>query len=755
MDSGLNAYIAGQSWSADFPTENPYQSGLPGFGNVVVSKFSSSGSSLIYSTYLGGSVVDEVRGLALDSTGNAYLGGYTISHDFPTVNAYQTTLGGGFGDFDYFVSKLSSTGSNLLYSTYLGGSDPEQGGALALDSALCAYITGMTYSGDFPTVNPYQGVYPGSSAASVSKLSSSGSALLFSTFLGGSAGTDGSGIAVDSGGSAFIVGDTDSIDFPTVNAYQASFAAGTEIDAFITRFSSTGSALIYSTYLGGSAADFGRGLVLNESGAAYVLGLTDSDDFPTANPYQAERAGNDDVWVAKVSSSGSALVFSTYLGSSAADDGYGIAVDGHGRTYVTGETYASDFPLHNPYQSLIQGIEAFATRFDASGSALLYSTFLGGSGDDYGRAIAVDSLDAAYVAGFTSSTDFPLENAYQAAPGGSGDAFISKLSWSCHLTTPTPTPSITPTATPSTTPTPSVIPTSSITPPATATPTATPSATPSPSPSLTPASTATPTPYPTPEYLVLASGDYNGNGSSDIAVFRQDASLWSVRGLGTTYYGRSGDIPVSGDYNGDGYTDVSVFRPSLEKWYIKDYSSFLYGQAGDIPAPADYDGDGVVDAGVFREGPGSWYIRGLTHIYWGKTDDLPVPGDYDGDGTADFAVFRPASGCWYLRGISKVYFGQAGDLPVPGVYHWYAGAGKGAPSFRSEIAVWRPSTGMWAVRGYPNFYFGSGGDSPVLGDFNADALDDSAVFRPSSGLWAVRGITRAYYGIRGDMPVAR
>ncbi|MDP8248086.1 MAG: PQQ-binding-like beta-propeller repeat protein [Candidatus Tritonobacter lacicola] len=604
VDSAASAYVAGQSWSTDFPTLNAYQAGLPGFGNVVVSKLSSSGSSLVYSTYLGGSVVDEVRSIALDSSNCAYVGGYTISHDFPTVNPYQGALGGGFGDFDYFVSKLSSSGSALLYSTYLGGSDPDQGGYIAVDTALCAYITGMTYSSDFPTLNPYQAAYPGTSAASITKLSSTGSALVYSSFLGGSAGQAGSGAAVDGDGHSYVIGYTDSTDFPTVNPYQASFAAMTDADAFITKFSSTGSALIYSTYLGGSAFDEGRGIALGADRSAYAVGITDSDDFPTCNSYQPSRAGNDDVWVAKLSSSGSSLVYASYLGSSADDYGYCIAVDGVGRAHAIGETYASDFPLANPYQSVMQGIDAFLTRFDASGSSLFYSTLLGGSGDDYGRAVAVDSGSAAYAAGFTSSTDFPVEDPYQSSYGGGGDIFLSKFSWNCYIVTPTPTPTQTPTNTP--TDTPSLTPTNT----PTSTPTDTPTVTPTNTLTSTPSATATPTITPTALPVVPLAlmkdqgGDYNLYGYE--LPEAGDSTYWDAESRNPSPLGREFWIIPSGnntvamteiDANGAGEQELAVLKADGAG---TDRNLYLYN----VPVPGDWsywDADGRNPSALARD----------------------------------------------------------------------------------------------------------------------------------------------------------
>ena len=372
----------------------------------------------------------------MDSSGNAHVTGITTSPNFPTTaGALQTTFGG--GQNDAFVSKLNSSGSALIYSTYLGGSDIEAGRRVALDSSDSAYVTGFTRSSNFPiTAGALQPQSGGDADIFISKLNSSGSALIYSTYLGGNSDIDdGLAIAVDSSGNAYVSGETASDNFPTTaGALQTTF--GGLVDAFVSKLNSCGSALIYSTYLGGGGFDLGGGIAVDSSGNAYVTGSTQSSDFPTtAGALQTILAGGDfDAFVSKLNSTGSALVYSTYLGGSSSDGGDGIALDSSGNAYVTGSTQSSDFPTTaGALQTTLAGgdFDAFVSKLNSTGSALVYSTYLGGSSSDGGDGIALDSSGNAYVTGSTQSSDFPTTAAaLQAAfAGGDDDAFVSKINF--------------------------------------------------------------------------------------------------------------------------------------------------------------------------------------------------------------------------------------------------------------------------------------------------------------------------------------
>jgi soluble cytochrome b562 len=327
----------------------------------------------------------------------------------------------------------------LAYSTYLGGSGDDIGMGIAVDGSGNAYVTGQTYSANFPTLNQYQ-TFQGVYNAFVTKIDttkSGNASLVYSTYLGGSGFDRGYGIAVDGSGNAYVTGYTSSKDFPTLNQFQT-YIIPIQMggDAFVTKIDTTKSgnaSLVYSTYLGGSGADWGNGIAVDGSGNAYVTGRTQSTNFPTLSQYQTYRGGFD-AFVTKIDTTkrgDASLVYSTYLGGNGFDQGNGIAVDGSGNAYVTGQTTSTNFPTLNQFQTDQAGTDAFVTKIDTtkSGNAsLVYSTYLGGSGEDSGQGIAVDGSGNAYVTGQTTSTNFPTLNQYQIDPGdGNREAFVTKI----------------------------------------------------------------------------------------------------------------------------------------------------------------------------------------------------------------------------------------------------------------------------------------------------------------------------------------
>jgi hypothetical protein len=427
MDSAGNAYVTGYTNSTNFPTAAAFQAANAGNDDAFVAKFNAAGA-LVYSTYLGGAGIDHGNAIAVDSAGSAYVTGYTASTNFPTANPFQAAYGGGAADA--FVTKLNPAGNGLVYSTYLGGADVDVGNGIAVDSAGSAYITGQTGSTDFPTANPFQAAFGGGIRDSfVTKLNPAGHGLTYSTYLGGAGNDFGQGIAVDSAGSAYVTGYTNSTNFPTANPFQAAYGGGSD-NAFVTKLNAAGNGLAYSTYLGGAGSDGGYAIAVDPAGSAYVAGFTASTNFPTANPIQAAYGGgSDDAFVTKLNSAGNGLVYSTYLGGAGDDYGTGIAVDSAGGVYVVGVTGSNNFPTVRPLQASFGGglYDAFVARLNPAGDGLTYSTYLGGADDDLGQGIAVDSAGSAYVTGQTASTDLPTANPFQAANGGGADVFVTKI----------------------------------------------------------------------------------------------------------------------------------------------------------------------------------------------------------------------------------------------------------------------------------------------------------------------------------------
>jgi uncharacterized repeat protein (TIGR01451 family) len=378
---------------------------------------------LAWSTYLGGSGQDAAMGIAVDVTGAAYVTGHTASVDFPTANAVQAINAGGF---DAFVTKFAVDGTALVYSTYLGGSSGDSGRGIAVDTAGNVYVAGDTNSIDFPTVNAFQPVNGGNTDAFVTKLNATGTALLYSSYHGGTGSDFAFGIDVDSSGNAYVAGSTDSTNFPTTNALQAVYAGS--VDAFVAKIDAAGSALVYSTYLGGSLGDLAAGVAVDSAGSAYVAGETSSSNFPTVNAIQSSYGGVLDGFVTKLNADGTAFVYSTFLGGSSADEAAAIAVDDVGNAYTTGSTISTDFPTANALQASGAGSsDVFVSKLNPAGSAFVYSTYLGGSNSELAFAVAAGGSGNAYVAGRTSSTDFPMANASQPVLAGIGDAFATSL----------------------------------------------------------------------------------------------------------------------------------------------------------------------------------------------------------------------------------------------------------------------------------------------------------------------------------------
>jgi hypothetical protein len=910
-DSSLRAYIVGttggQFGGGDWYPTTPeaYQTTFGGGTfDAFVAKFSIPGDSLYFSTFLGGSGDDAGGGIALDYAANVYVTGTTYSSGFPTtVSAYQSAIGAS-GIPDAFISKLNTSGTSLIYSTFFGGSGDDFGYGIAADYFGYAHIIGKTRSRDFeyfPIKNAYQSSKTGldydAFVAKIDTTESGESSLLFSTYFGGSGEDCGTRIATDDNFTAdnssysYICGWTESTDFPTQNPFQSNQVGR---DAFVAKFcdaeirgdptsvdfgavtvGATSSWTMISVYSEGTGAlDFGAVTIVGTnpgqfntqndgiSGQISTPGLTrtvevrfqptnlgtksaalripnnDPDENPLDIPLTGVGATAPTVTTTtatgitqttaisggNVTSDGGATVtargvcWSTSPNPTTADnhttDGSGTGgfvsnltglspgTQYHYRAYATnqiGTSYGEDLTftsaaITTPTVTTTTAIDVTQTTAtsggdvtsdggaavtargvcwstssdpttadnhtaDGSGTGgfVSYLTGLSPGTQYHYRAYATNQVGTAYGQDLTftttSATTATVTTAAvtditqtTAASGGDissdGGATITARGI-CWSTSPGPT--TVDSKTDDGTGTGSFV--SNIS-------------------GLSSntkyyvrayATNAEGTAYGNeeifmtlyPEHLPIFDGhDFDGNGSSDISVFRPSNGRWYIKDGGSSAWGLSADIPVSGDYNGDGETDIAVWRPSNGWWYIKGIGGASWGITGDIPVPRNYDGDpaGVTDIAVWRPSNGRWYIKGVTGTVWGTAGDIPVPADYDGDGTTDIAVWRPSSGRWYIKGVAGTVWGTAGDIPVPADYD-----GDGT----TDIAVWRPSNGRWYIKGVAGTVWGTAGDIPVPGDYDGDGVIDIAVWRSSNGRWYIKGIGGYIWGMKDDIPLVR
>jgi hypothetical protein len=671
VDQSGIVYVGGHTSSLNFPTRNQFQTNADTDNNVDTDAFVaklntnvSGAASLLYSTYLGGNSHDYGYDLAIDQSGGAYLTGRTHSSNYPTRNQFQTNaqIDNNSGS-DVFVTKLDTNASgnaSLVYSTYLGGSsfgNYEMGFGIAVDQSGLAYVTGATDATNFPTINAYQSNLAGSSDVFVVKLNpnlSGNASLLYSTYLGGGGGETAQGIAVDHLGNAYVAGDTTSTDFPVLHHYQANQPFQ---DVFVTKLNTNVSgpaSLLYSTYLGGGYDDYGWDITADRAGNAYVVGKTESLDYPTFYPYQTAADINTatvrDVTITKLNThaaGAASMLYSTYLGGATLDIAQSIALDEMGSLYVTGYTDSNNFPTRNQYQTEQTATDAFVTKIsfrhpyaDFDGDGLTDLSLW--SPDDHNWYVN-NSRDGSssiqYDWGSGALGDVPVPRDYDGdlkadiavwrpSEGNwyivrSSDGSVMLKNWGRAGDTPVP-------------------------------------------------------------------ADYDGDGRADIAVFRSSENNWYITNSSNNsvvirQWGLSNDKLVPADYDGDGRADIAVWRPSDGNWYLilsatETVITPNWGQSGDIPVPADYNGDDKTDITVWRPSTGNWYSKNSTTNIstvrnWGSASsgDVPVPGDYDGDGRADIAVWRPSEGNWYIlrstnNSVIVANLGASGDVPAPATY---------------------------------------------------------------------------------------
>lgn len=434
-DNQGNIYNTGYTESPIFPNE-PGLSPQHGI-DVIITKLLADGSDLAYAIHINPSAFNQPDygyDILVNNSGEAYVVGEASSFDFPTTPGAMDTT---FNDGDGFFLKVAADGASLLYSTFLGGSDLDGVRGLAQDNQGNFYLTGQTWSTDYPVTtclnSPPTPCHKGVREVFVTKLNPGGTAILYSTLLGGATQEQGQDIVVDGTGQATITGWTNSSDFPTTSgAYDETFNG--EFDVFVTRLNAAGTALVYSTFVGGDNEDRADTLVLHDDGQVSFTGTTlcpCTAPFPTTpGAYDTSHNGNYDGFAAALSPDGSTLIFSTFLGGSSEDRGHGLTLTGKEEIVVIGTTHSTGFPLStDAFDNTLGGTQdAFLTVLNSSASQVLYSTFLGGSLEDEGAQVLLDAQGAFILAGKTRSADFPVTpGAYNTTLNGDYDMFIVKL----------------------------------------------------------------------------------------------------------------------------------------------------------------------------------------------------------------------------------------------------------------------------------------------------------------------------------------
>lgn len=428
-DAAGNIYVVGETNSLDFPTMNPIQPSFAGGSwDLFVAKLDPTGSTLLFATYLGGSGAERDRSIFVDGPGNVYVTGDTTSIDYPTQLAFQATNAGGL---DAIVTKLSPGGA-LLYSTYIGGSGADIAYGIAVDPAGRAHLVGSTASADFPTVSPFQGAFAGGTNDSfIARLDATGAALSWASFLGGSGDDNGRGLALAADGTMYACGTTDSLDFPLAGPAQPANAGG--IDAFASHIDPNLGLVYssYLGGSGSDRAQSIVVSVGGEATLSGVTTSADFPTVNASQPGFA--GGGSDVFLSRLAAGGAMATFSTYLGGSGRDWAFGLAQRGDGRLLVAGSTNSTDFPTLFPVQANFAGGgvsalgDAFLSEIDPAVPALVCSTYLGGSEDDQAEGLVLDPSGFALLSGRTDSDDFPLVAPFQPAYLSRVDVFVAKL----------------------------------------------------------------------------------------------------------------------------------------------------------------------------------------------------------------------------------------------------------------------------------------------------------------------------------------
>ena len=436
VDNDDNIYITGQTNSDDFPSTYTIGDTL-GSNDIFITKFSSSGS-FIYSTIIGGSSSDVPAGIKVDASGNVYVAGTTYSQDFPIVNGYDPIIEPGNPPYTYgkdaFILKLNSAGNSLNFSTYLGDENSDQIYDIAIDQENNIYVVGATSSPEFPiTSNAFDKIYEHSSEGFVTKLSNTGQSIIYSSFVGGEKTESCEAIALDSNNNMYITGTTQSAEFPTLNAYSTAFSDD-QFCCFVLKLSSGGT-LVYSTHVGGTSAEFPDGdfasdIAVDSDGNAYVSGQTSSEDFPLVNEFVDTVAANQDGFILKLGPGGNTLEYSSYIGGDYSTSASNLIVNEYGEVCLLGFTSSTEFEAIRGNSTYGGGLSDGIIYLLSDAGTPIYSSYFGGGDSDIWGDVAFDSTGRILTAGYTRSAGFPVESAYdENFNGGTFDAFLSVFSY--------------------------------------------------------------------------------------------------------------------------------------------------------------------------------------------------------------------------------------------------------------------------------------------------------------------------------------
>ncbi|MFN0138696.1 MAG: SBBP repeat-containing protein [Pyrinomonadaceae bacterium] len=667
-DTEGSAYFTGLTGSLNFHGDTRDDNDANG---AYVAKLNADGTAFVYITILEGNGDDAARGIALDSTNNAYVTGIA-SHFFPTTSGAYDTVHGVLNNADVFVAKLNTTGG-LVYSSFLGGTDLDEGFDIAVDASGKAYVVGATYSNSaFPTKNRYQGcgvVSPlgsfDSQDAFLTVMNAAGSNITYSSCIGNTVGVIGFSdeqafsVELDSSNNAYVTGITNSNNFKVKNALQPNIGGGK--DAWIAKFNPTASgdaSVVYATFLGGTGTDQGNGVAVDSSGQAHVVGLTGSVNFPLANAFRTTNQINE-AFVTVLSSTGASLVNSSFLGGANQDRANNVALDSTGSIYVTGNTLSDDFPMALPFQATRAGVrDAFVAKVKF-GRGVVSSSYLGGNGNDNGDGIAVKG-NFIYVGGDTASTNLATTDGVVKETTTNADGFVAKILDTRLDSVGVFRPQFTFQITQSTT-------------------------------NVVTQTLSFTTPIGGNRGV---AGDFNGDGIDSTGSFTD--GVWKVRDVNfpianitpkTINFGQAGDLPVVGDWNNDGIDTPGVYRPSVGDFLLTNSTATNppvditvdFGLAEDKPVAGDWDGDGFDSVGVFRPSASTFFLTNDNVLVaaidfvsvFGIAEDLPIAGDFDGNGVDTIGVWRPSTREFFLSNNNvnvdaNFVFGLSGGQPIAG-----------------------------------------------------------------------------------------